>query len=86
MPWASLCFIVADLRRFPSRQGEVKRLYTQGNMKKFFAFMFLALALFAALLPTGSAFAQLTTSAADTVAGRVDALNAIFSSVTGKTG
>jgi uncharacterized protein (DUF885 family) len=48
-------------------------------MKKSFACMFVALALSAAPLQTG-AFAQLTASTPTSVAGRVDALNAIFAS------
>ena len=48
-------------------------------MKKFLAFAFQALAWSTTLLSAG-AFAQLTTSPPATVAGRVDALNAIYSS------
>src|SRR5271163_954176 len=48
-------------------------------MKKPFRPMFAVLASFAALLSTGTS-AQLTPSAPTTVAGRADALNAIFSS------
>ncbi len=49
-------------------------------MKKFFAYIFGMLALSATLLQ-GGAVAQLTTSAPTSVAGREDALNAIFASV-----
>ena len=49
-------------------------------MKKRFTFPFLAPALFVALLPIGAP-GQLKTSAPTTVAGRVDALDAIFAAV-----
>jgi uncharacterized protein (DUF885 family) len=49
-------------------------------MKKSFRPMFAALASFAALLSTGVSAQKLSTSATTTVAGRVDALNGIFSS------